>query len=280
MDYPDVEQKHHTALERPNYTQTPNILFEELMRDMGEAELKVTLCIIRKIIGYHKYRPEAVSLSQIQKMTGLSRPACIEGLERAIKRGIIKRAGNGKRGVSLFQIVFEDSTSKDGLPVEETTGKNSLLVTSKDGLPTKEKRVKKKESPLTPKGDDKLEALIVLVKKEFKQTTTIATKIAKLMMGLCVGKDTELNLPTPMSLEDFNAFLVDWDKKKDREGNKLARPSNLGSFRRNVLLWQELRVSKVVSPKPEKRWDITQVPDMLSEAEHQAQDAAREGEQS
>src|SRR3990172_5533948 len=54
--------------ESPQYTQAPNDLFDLLMRDMSETELKVTLAVIRGTLGYHK-KGFKLSLSKITDIT-------------------------------------------------------------------------------------------------------------------------------------------------------------------------------------------------------------------
>lgn len=216
----------------PNYTQVPNVLFDVLMQNMGEAELKVTLCIIRKIIGYHKFKPEAVSLTQIQQMTGLSRQGAIDGLNAAIKRGTIKKAGEGKRGVALYQVVHTDDQSTK----ETTTGQDSRPVTSQDSRHTKEKEKKESKENLSIE-NPAFEEMLGTVKKELKQYGNTAKKIAGLLTASLTSKDAELNLEKPMSVAQFKAFLLDWDKKTDREGKKLHRPKNIGSVKSNVEAW-------------------------------------------
>src|SRR3990167_3655585 len=56
--------------ESPNHTQTPNDLFESLMQQMTEAELKVTLAVIRGTLGYHR---DGFDCS-LRKMTAIKRP--------------------------------------------------------------------------------------------------------------------------------------------------------------------------------------------------------------
>lgn len=87
----------------PNYTQTPNILFDLLMKDMSEAELKVTLAAIRKTFGFHKDK-DAISVSQFQELTGLSRQSVITGIAAGVERGTLVNVGAGKRGVSIYKI--------------------------------------------------------------------------------------------------------------------------------------------------------------------------------
>ena len=80
MNYPGYDE--------PNYTQTPNALFDDHLRDMGDAELRVVLCAIRKTFGYHK-QEDGISLTQFQRMTGLSRQGVIDGIDAATQRGLL-----------------------------------------------------------------------------------------------------------------------------------------------------------------------------------------------
>lgn len=123
------------------------------------------------------------------------------------------------------------STSKHTLKITDAPVKNNAI---------REIDKESKEKELSPE----LQTRIALVKKELKQYGTIAEKIAKLSLCLCTGKEKELNLDTPMTDSDFLAMMSAWDKKKDSNGEKLARPSNLGSFRRNALKWQEENKTK------------------------------------
>lgn len=84
-----------TGYEGPNYTQTPNILFDEHMADMSEAELKVVLAVVRKTLGWQKQRDQ-LSLSQLMELTGLSRQGVVNGVEAAIKRGVIDKQPKGQ----------------------------------------------------------------------------------------------------------------------------------------------------------------------------------------
>jgi len=71
----------------PNYTQTPNDFFD-FIKVMEMSELKCLLAIIRATFGWH--REEAMlSLSVLEKMTGLSRQGVIDGMTRLKDRGLI-----------------------------------------------------------------------------------------------------------------------------------------------------------------------------------------------
>lgn len=133
------------GFQEPNYTQTPNALFDILMKDMGEAELRVTLAVIRKTMGYHKDR-DAISWTQIQQMTGLSRTSTQDGIEKAIEHGYIKIVGQGARGVSIYSLVVEAYQSSN----TTSTGSEALPMTGSEAKPTKEKK-EKKENKHAPK---------------------------------------------------------------------------------------------------------------------------------
>lgn len=122
----------------PNHTQCPNDLFDVHMLDMKEAELKVTLAIIRKTLGFHK-KSDPISLSQLQKLTGLSRQAVSEGAADAIERGLVEIVGTGKRGVLIYGLVINSDQSIK----ETTTSQENRPVTSLKSRHTKETEQKK-----------------------------------------------------------------------------------------------------------------------------------------
>lgn len=74
----------------PNYTQAPNEFFDEIMRDLGYAELKVVLAVIRMTFGFHRKSAKA-TLTTMCRMTGLTRYAVLEGAKKAEERGLIER---------------------------------------------------------------------------------------------------------------------------------------------------------------------------------------------
>lgn len=108
--------------DEPNYTQTPNPLFDDHMRIMGDAELRVVLCAVRKTFGYHKLE-DGISLTQFQRMTGLSRQGVIDGIEAATRRGMMCQVGTGRRGVTIYalRIVSTGQASRPVKPVDQST---------------------------------------------------------------------------------------------------------------------------------------------------------------
>ncbi len=100
----------------PNHTQTPNELFDTHMKDMSEAELKVTLTICRKTFGWHK-QTDKISLTQLEKITGMTRTSVSKGVQEGIERGTIERfkAGNS---FEYGLVIDEDST--ESVPLDST----------------------------------------------------------------------------------------------------------------------------------------------------------------
>ena len=135
-----------TGYPEPNYTETPNALFDIDMAIMGDAELRVTLTVIRKTLGYHKHKPEPISLTQIQKMSGLSRQGAIDGVEAALKRGRIKRAGTGDRGVHKYLVNFSDQSTDN-----TSTSQASRPEPVKPVDTQKKKKENSKEKNIAPK---------------------------------------------------------------------------------------------------------------------------------
>lgn len=137
----------------PNFTQIPNLLLEDHIKAMTEAEMRVALAIARKTFGWHK-RQDKLSLSQLMSLTGMSRQGVINGIEAGIARGIIRREQDGQS--FLYELVILDkpvnevdqsknpSTSQPSRPelVNEVDQLNTK--TSQRSRPTKERNKRNK----------------------------------------------------------------------------------------------------------------------------------------
>lgn len=132
----------------PNYTQAPNDLFDTLMRDMSEAELKVVMAAVRQTFGYHKQR-DAISMTRFEELTGLSRQSVANGIDAAIKRGVLRVVGEGKRGVRIFELVVisDQSTNETSTIQDFSTDEATTIPKSRH---TKEKSLKEKTQKTIP----------------------------------------------------------------------------------------------------------------------------------
>ena len=99
--------------DKPKFTQIPNLLLDEQMAVMGNAELRVTLAIARQTFGWHK-ESDVISLSQLIKMTGLSRQGVVDGVKEGLERGTIKRYPEGQS--FTYQLVIDEPTSQPTRP--------------------------------------------------------------------------------------------------------------------------------------------------------------------
>jgi hypothetical protein len=151
-----MNDKKSGGFDAPNYTQTPNAFFDDVLPQINTlSELKVVTVIIRQTFGYHKQEDE-LSLSQLVAKTGLSKPSVVEGINAAMERGILQRKQRGQGfGYSLnmaSQVVknlnqLSDLTSKESLPVVVKNLNHLHAQSSKESLPTKESTLnKRKES--------------------------------------------------------------------------------------------------------------------------------------
>ena len=99
-------------IEKPNYTQTPNILFDEIMRDLNGAELKVILAVIRKTFGWHKER-DRISYSQITEMTGLVKSTVSISIKSLEEKGLIYVTREGQ--INTYSVVVHEHNDEKEL---------------------------------------------------------------------------------------------------------------------------------------------------------------------
>lgn len=134
-------------INKPNYTQAPNQLFDEWLPLLGMAELKVLMVILRKTFGWHKVR-DRISLTQLETITGLQRRHVLKGVKGLVEKNLIIKTVEGKKGFqqTFYDLVItEDSNNFTQCPKDTPP---SVLKT-----PTKETLPKETLSPIVPKGD-------------------------------------------------------------------------------------------------------------------------------
>ena len=83
---------------------------------MSLSELKVVIAAVARLMQVGGAEP--ITLSEFQQMTGLSRPAVLDGLERAKKRGLLGEYSLGTdvqgRDIVVFDVLprFQKTESK------------------------------------------------------------------------------------------------------------------------------------------------------------------------
>ena len=115
----------HEGFEKPNYTQTPNKFYDEILREIDTlSEMKVTQIVMRKTFGWHK-RSDRISQSQLVELTGMSRDSVKSGLKSGIERGTIVKVSEfdrKKNQAAEYSLNFKNfDMSKDNVQDEATT---------------------------------------------------------------------------------------------------------------------------------------------------------------
>jgi hypothetical protein len=90
----------------PESTPLPNRFFG-IIRLLTLSEILVFMCVWRKTVGWQKVR-DYVSLSQIQKETGIGRRQAVAGLALFTQAGFFHRTCRGARGMALVEIRVEN----------------------------------------------------------------------------------------------------------------------------------------------------------------------------
>ena len=77
-------------IEAPNYTQIPNVFFDNIMSKINGSEFKVLMAISRKTFGWHK-EIDRISYSQIMEMAGISSKETVNNsIKKLVSKDIIK----------------------------------------------------------------------------------------------------------------------------------------------------------------------------------------------
>ena len=95
------------------FLRMPNEWIDRAMPSMSAAEWMVTTVILRQTIGWNKER-DAISLSQFEQKTGLSRHTIIDAIRKLAKQGWIKVYEQGIR--SVYEPCF--ATGAETAPID------------------------------------------------------------------------------------------------------------------------------------------------------------------
>ena len=130
----------------PNHTQTPNLFFDDALPQIKSfAELKIILVTVRQTFGWHKEK-DRLSISQFQKLTGMTRQGVIGGIERALADGFIEREGGGVgRGNAYSYKLAVAENGQSSRPKVVNAVDQLAAENSQPRRPTKETVKEKKE---------------------------------------------------------------------------------------------------------------------------------------
>ncbi len=146
-----------------NHTQVSNNFIDQYMKEINGADVKVFLAICRKTIGWHK-ETDAISLTQLEKITGLARRHVVRAVGELVKKDII------------MVIQEPGKTNKYSVNYQTSDERELELVTK--GNRTSDKR----EPELVTKGNTQKKDKETLQKKEpCGQAVTLANAFFSLI---------------------------------------------------------------------------------------------------
>ena len=146
------------------FTQLDNSLIDYVMPSVNPSDWVIICFVVRKTRGWHK-DSDALSLTQMEAGTGLSRPTVVSSLKRLTEQGHLSRVDgigtiSNRYGLNPDFVISTDEgeglkklTSKEILPV---SSKESLPLSSKKSLHTKETPKQTKKERDTPPPAPKL----------------------------------------------------------------------------------------------------------------------------
>lgn len=247
----------------PNYTQTPNYFFDEMLAEIDTmSELKVTLAIIRQTFGWRK-NEDQISLSQLEELTGMQRQQVVAGCKAALARGYVwreKRNGRNYFGLNVGGIKI--------IPPDDERGIKDIPQRGIKDIPTKETEKENYEAKASKRASPSLnEPTVIPLDKYTTDRMYDAWKIAGFPRwtgdeyGYHVARVKQILKEDNPSEEEmhrlpefFIEYYTDWNPKADAV-------STLREMRRRAAREEreKVRVSNVtplrpLEPKrPEKR---------------------------
>jgi hypothetical protein len=228
-----------SGFDQPNYTMVPNKLFE-LMPRMKEAELRVTLAIVRQTFGYidadtgKRKAEDELSLTQLEHKTGLSRQAVVNGTSQGLERGTLARrpVGNSFAYHLVLSTVVNEVDQSTKLTSQASRPKavnevdrqvvNEVDTQKKDLKEKKEKReTQPQAAAATPSGaapDLLFEAICTACGYDWTKATFTAKK-----RGM-VATNRQILAKVQATPEQVAAFWS-WFAQYDFRGRKGERPT-------------------------------------------------------
>jgi hypothetical protein len=111
------------GFQSPNYTQVPNDFFT-LINDMDDAELRVSLVMIRETFGFHREEFK-MGLNKLADASGLSRNGAKAGAEAAAERGTFRRTNPDAQGSAEWELIVDQSADA-GWSASDHVGSQSV----------------------------------------------------------------------------------------------------------------------------------------------------------
>jgi phage replication O-like protein O len=212
----------------PNHTQVPNEFVDEVMSGLNGSAVKVFIAICRKTIGWHKVS-DAISYSQIEKMTGLGWDAVRAALDVLEKLDII--TVNKAPGLTnVIDLAFMTTRESREVPPGKAGGDHPEKPegTSRKSRDTKE-TVKQTEIDTSSPSAPVPPSLNASVKQILCDLATRTGRSYRLNAGTAASKAIAARLRDGWEVKDF--LLVNAHKAetwlRDPKMADYVRPSTL-----------------------------------------------------
>ncbi|HEY1335857.1 MAG TPA: replication protein, partial [Bryobacteraceae bacterium] len=132
------------GFDSPSYTPCPDALFDFLLPELSESELKVLLYVVRRTFGFHK-DADAISIAQmvngittrdgrvLDRGTGLSKSSVRRGVQGLLDKGVLLvdkvRSDDGDYETNVYALRFKQgvvpNSNHPGVKLEPRVVPNS-----------------------------------------------------------------------------------------------------------------------------------------------------------
>lgn len=134
---------------KPTFTMLPNVLLDEWMPALSEAEFKVACAIARATYGWH-LKDTDLSLTDLQRKTGISRTAVRTAVETLIEKSLISRTPKGQSFTYSLVLAISNSDTVEELPAISdfdiaTVSKSDIALCQNLTPPIDKERLNKKK---------------------------------------------------------------------------------------------------------------------------------------
>lgn len=207
------------GFEKPNHTQTPNTFFDVSLPEIKSlVELKIVLAVIRQTFGWQK-DADRISLSQLQRLTGLSRESVSIGIQLALDHGYVER--KPVRNGFLYNLKLVRNSDQSGIPTSQEF--RPKVVRDSDqkvvGIPDPQKKGKEKKESNT-RQDQLFESLAAVCRIDWKVCT--AEQRAQLNQSVGILRKAG---HTPQEVQTVGKWWVEYDWR-GRKG-QAPRPADI-----------------------------------------------------
>lgn len=161
---------------KPNFTQFPNIIFDELLSELSDAELKCLCYIIRRTYGFQR-DSDKIALSQFEHGlvshtgvqldygTGMSKRSIIRGLQSLERKNIISsdlKYNHKTYTINLSWNGDKSTPGENGDKKSQNGDKSTPIMVTKSNIQKKEKESIQKKDIFSVKTSNNVSEIIKL----------------------------------------------------------------------------------------------------------------------